>query len=132
MHIQELHERLVPAPALDQRADVVHDVERVRPLVALRPARVRARPRAARVARLHEPSVIVEDRERRGERTGAEVGGVCVLAECGGEHGYGVVIIWDDRVSVFRGKERKERTDMHSREYGIRLRNGHRLRPSRV
>lgn len=100
MHIQKFHERLVPAPERDQRADVVHDVERVRPLVALRPARVRARPRAARVARLHKPGVVVKDRERRGERTGAEVCGVCVFAEGGGEDRDGVVVVCANGVSV--------------------------------
>lgn len=113
MHIQKFHERLVPAPARDQRADVVHDVERVRPLVALRPARVRARPRAARVARLHEPGGVVEDRERRGERAGAEVRGVCVLAERGGEDGDGVVVVWANGMSMLR-ENRTKGKDVHA------------------
>ena len=72
----------------------MHDIERVRPHIAFRPARVLARPRATCVTRLHKARVVVEDRERRGERACAEARCVVILAERRGEDREGVVVIW--------------------------------------
>ena len=73
----------------------MHDVERVRPHVALRPSLVLARPRARRVLRLHEPRVGVEDREGRGERTVAEEGRICEV-ELSREDGDSEVVVYGE------------------------------------
>lgn len=61
--VQERHEARVPAAVRDQAGHVLEDVERVDPHVTLRPALVLACPRAAHIARLHEPGVVVENAE---------------------------------------------------------------------
>ena len=59
MLVHTRDEGRVPAAPFNQRRCIVHDIELVRPLVAL----VRARPRAARVTRLHEARARDEDAE---------------------------------------------------------------------
>ena len=84
--VQELDKRRVPAPPPDQLRHVMHDVERVCPHVALRPARVLASPRPVSIARLHEAGLVVEDAERCGEGALAQLGRPVILGESGGQH----------------------------------------------
>ena len=87
--VQKRHKARVPASTRNEGGHVLEDVKRVDPLVALRPARVFARPLAARVACLHEARVVVEDAEGVGERAVAEEGRVLCVAEQVREDGDG-------------------------------------------
>ena len=91
--VQELDEGPVPALLLNQRRHVVHDVERVSPLVTLGPARGHGAPRSVRPTRLHEPGIVVEDRPGRGEGAGSEERRVIGLVESGREDGHSVVVV---------------------------------------
>ena len=93
MLVQEPDKRRIPALSRDQRPKVVQDVERVRPHVALDPARGGPGPRAARVARLHEARGGVEDAEGRGHRAVVEEGGGAGFVEGACERGDGVVVV---------------------------------------
>lgn len=79
--VQKRYKARVPASARNEGGHILEDIERIDPLVALRPARVLARPLAAHVACLHEARVVVEDAEGVGERAVAEEGRVLCVTE---------------------------------------------------
>ena len=82
----------------------MHNIKRVRPHVALGPPLCGARPGPVRIARLHEPGLAVEERERRREGARAEERGFGGgFVERGGERGHGVVVVCD-RIYVSAGK----------------------------
>ena len=93
MLVQECDELRFSTPPLNELRHIMYHVERIRPHVALGPARSLARPRPARVARLHKARRVVEDRERRAEGPFAELGRPGVLGDCSCENGGGVVVV---------------------------------------
>ena len=95
MLVQECDELRFSTPPLNELRHIMYHVERIRPHVALGPARGLARPRPARVARLHKARRVVEDREWRGERSSFEMRSIRVFAECGRKLGECVVVVWE-------------------------------------
>ena len=93
MFVQELHEGRIPALGSYQSGEVVQDVKRVRPLVALGPTSGRPCPRAITKTRFHESSSVVEDSEWGRKGTGAEEGSVGRVVHCGRNEGHCIVII---------------------------------------
>lgn len=74
MRIQAVNEACVASAVARQRRYVVYHIKRVCPLIALRPPRVRTRPPAVGVPRLHKSGCIIEQHEWRGHRTVVEHG----------------------------------------------------------
>ena len=72
MLVQELHKASIPTPSADQLFEILDDVERIRPHVALCPPGVLAGPCSVCVASLHEESLVVEHGEWCVEGAGAE------------------------------------------------------------
>lgn len=83
MVVQKRDKTRIPSLQIHKARDVVHDVERIRPFVALCPAVILSRPRAVCVARLHEAGVGIEDGAVRRERAREEEREVCEVGDVG-------------------------------------------------
>ena len=86
MRIQKLHETFVPTLELNKAGDIMHNVKRIRPHIALRPPLIWPGPIPVGVSGFHKPRGRVEDGSV-GLRAGEEllskscVGGSGVLTD---------------------------------------------------
>lgn len=98
MFVQKRDEALISTLALDQPRNVMDDVERVCPFIALRPPVIRTCPSPACVPRLHKSSCRVEDNKGVVHRTFSENHLFAGLVEQARENGDRKVVVYGNGI----------------------------------